>query len=91
MPGNAAAAAAARRLLAETLCSRCRHRCSTVARAKAYNRLQLLIVLNLSNLSATLALACQVTPTKLRLRKRTLESGMRRQQKRKEDAMAATA
>lgn len=33
----------------------------------------------------------EVTPTKLRLRKRTLDSGMRRQQKRKEDAMAATA
>ncbi|KAL4423643.1 hypothetical protein ABPG77_009230, partial [Micractinium sp. CCAP 211/92] len=29
----------------------------------------------------------EVTPTKLRLRKRTLESGMRRQQKRKEEAM----
>ena len=31
----------------------------------------------------------EVTPTKLRLRKRTLESGMRRQQKRREEALAA--
>lgn len=30
----------------------------------------------------------EVTPTKLRLRKRTLESGMRRQQKRRDDSMA---
>jgi predicted membrane GTPase involved in stress response len=32
-----------------------------------------------------------VTPSKLRLRKRTLESSMRRQQKRKEDSMGAAA
>ncbi|EFN51124.1 hypothetical protein CHLNCDRAFT_141310 [Chlorella variabilis] len=31
----------------------------------------------------------EVTPSRLRLRKRTLESGMRRQQRRKEEAMAA--
>jgi predicted membrane GTPase involved in stress response len=33
----------------------------------------------------------EVTPSKLRLRKRTLESSMRRQQKRKDDSMAAAA
>ncbi len=31
----------------------------------------------------------EVTPSRLRLRKRTLESGMRRQQRRKDEAMAA--
>lgn len=31
----------------------------------------------------------EVTPTQLRLRKRTLESGQRRAQKRREDALAA--
>ena len=30
----------------------------------------------------------EVTPTKLRLRKRTLESGQRRQQKRREDSIS---
>jgi GTP-binding protein len=33
----------------------------------------------------------EVTPTRLRLRKRTLEAGMRRQQRRRDEALAAAA